>query len=103
MKGGQAPLVLLLVDLTAGEPLGEQLLGRGPGGGVGVRVCGCSPVRPRARNSRTAAVMISAQNRIMLADIANQPQPLTSWSNQNIIASRLPRPGRSGYQVRSGG
>lgn len=30
-QGRTTPLVLLFVDVAAGEPLGEQLLGRGPG------------------------------------------------------------------------
>lgn len=34
--------------------------------------------------------MIKAQKKIMLADMANRPQPLTSWSYQNIIASHFP-------------
>ncbi|GAA3772937.1 hypothetical protein GCM10022403_005120 [Streptomyces coacervatus] len=36
-------------------------------------------------------MMINAQKRIMPADMANQPQPLTSWPYQNIIVTHLPR------------
>lgn len=77
-QGRQAPLVLLLVDLAAGEPLGEQLFGRGPSLDVGV-LRGAA----KARKMSTPIPTITTQNKTMLTDIANQPQS-PPWPYQNI-------------------